>query len=114
MANFPTIAEPVYPIKEKTHFPIYKSNTDSPYRIVRKRWTLSKKSWVLEWDKDCALIEADYQSLLTFFLANQGVAFNWTHTETAVTYVVTFDQDELPGDVVYPGYRTTTLALRQQ
>lgn len=115
MDAFPTtIAEPCYPIKEKTIFPIYKSQMDAPYRVIRKKRTGSKRQWSFEWDESVALTEADYQTLRTFFLAHQGIAFTWTHYDTGTSYTVTFDQDELEGDFPYHGYRTCKVTLMEQ
>jgi len=111
--TWPTIAEPIYPIKEKTLFPVVRTDKEAPYMQARKRWTSSKKIWTLTWDEKVSLTETDYQTLETFFLANQGLAFSWTHYATNVTYTVMFDQDDLDGDILVPGYRTLTVSLRQ-
>ena len=57
--------------------------------------------------------ETDYQTLEAFFLANQGAAFTWTHIATSVVYTVMFSQDELDSKIVYPGYRSLTVQLRE-
>jgi hypothetical protein len=111
---FPTLPDPIYPIKERTYYPAYKSQMDAPYRVIRRKWTLSKKIWTVEWTEENALTETNYQTLLTYFLAQQGSAFTWTHPDTSASYTVTFDQDELIGDIPYHGYRTTKVDLRQQ
>lgn len=114
MNAWPSIAEPKFPIQEKTLLPVIKSETDSPYMQTRKKWTAAKKYWTLEWDDKVSLLETDYQTLETFFLANQGSAFTWTHPATSVTYIVFFNQDELDSTIIFPGFRSLTIELRQQ
>jgi hypothetical protein len=107
------IAEPIYPIKETTLFPAYRNEKEAGYIQTRRRWTTPKKIWTLEWPEEIALSEVDFQILLAYFLANQGSSFSWTHYSTGVIYTVTFDQDELVGDIYHPGWRTTSVKLRQ-
>jgi len=113
MAAWPTIAEPIYPIKEKTMFPAIRTEKEGPYMQSRPKWTSGKKVFTLQWDDKVSLPETDYQTLETFFLANQGASFTWTHPVTSVVYTCMFLQDELDGDMLVPGYRTLSVQFRQ-
>ena len=107
------IAEPVYPIKEKLIFPAIRSDKKSPVKHGRKKWSVPKREWILEWTEEVPLPEADYQILEEHFLSHQGCSFYWTHYATGVVYNVMIYQDELEGDILVPGYRTTTVKLRE-
>ncbi len=113
MAAWPTIAEPIFPMKEITLFPVYQTEKEGPYIQQRRKWTLKKKIFQIEWDEKCALTETDYQLLETFFLDNQGLAFTWIHIATAVSYTVMFVQDSLDSEIIFPGYRTCTVQIRE-
>jgi len=113
VTTWPDIAEPVYPIKESTYFPIVRVEKEGPYVKTRKKWTSGKKEWTLEWNEDVSLPEADYQILEDFFHTKQGLAFTWTHYSTNVIYTVMFDQDDLEAPFLVPGYRTLTIKLRE-
>lgn len=110
---WPTIAEPQYPINEKTYLPAVRTEKDSNYMQMRKKWTKAKKTFTLKWDESVALTEADYAILEAFFIANQGSPFTWTHPTTSVTYTVTFYQDELDWSILAPGYRYGQISLRE-
>jgi len=107
------IAEPRFPIAEVTMFPALKTQKDAAYVQQRKKWTVPKRTWSLDWDDKVSMKEADFQSLLSFFIAKQGSSFFWTHPATNVTYTVMFDQDELETSILYPGYRTVNVKLRE-
>ena len=113
MAVWPSIAEPIFPIREVTLFPAYSTEKEGPYVQQRRKWSKAKKVFLLEWDEKCALTEADYQLLETFFLDNQGLAFTWTHVATAVSYTVMFIQDSLDSEIIFPGFRTCSLQMRE-
>ena len=110
---WPDIAEPVYPIKESTYLPTQRIEKEGPYVQIRKKWTAGKKEWTLEWTEKVSLPESDYEILKEFFLAKQGMAFTWVHYATNVAYTVMFDQDELEGEIIVPGYRTLTVRLQE-
>lgn len=113
MATWPSIAEPMFPIKETTELPTAKSSKEGPYVQYRKKWTKSKKHFQLEWDEMVSLLEADYQILEQFFYENQGVSFTWTHPVTSIVYTVVFDQDSLDSTIVFPGFRALSIKIRE-
>ncbi len=113
MAVWPSIAEPIFPIREVTLFPAYSTEKEGPYVQQRRKWSKAKKVFSLEWDEKCALTETDYQLLETFFLNNQGLAFTWTHVATGTSYTVMFNQDELDSQIVFPGYRSLSVQIRE-
>jgi hypothetical protein len=49
------IAEPIYPIKEKTYFPAIRTDKKSPVNQARKKWARKKKEWTLEWNEEVPL-----------------------------------------------------------
>jgi len=109
----PWISEPKYPIKESDYLPAHHFETEGPYVRTRKKYTSPKLQWEFEWDEKVALPEEEYQALEDFFIAKQGSLFTWTHYSTGVVYTVMFNQDELKGDIVYPGYRSVRVNLIQ-
>lgn len=113
MSAFPTIAEPIYPLKEKTLYPAIRTEKEGPYMQSRRKWTSAKKEFTLEWDEKVSLTETDYQTLEAFFLANQGYSFTWTHPVTNVVYTVMFNQDDLDWPILIPGYRYGAISLRE-
>jgi len=74
---------------------------------------MPKREWLLEWTEEVPLPEADYQILETYFLNNQACSFYWTHYATGIVYNVMIYQDDLTGDILVPGYRMTTVKLRE-
>lgn len=114
VAEWPDIAEPLFPLKESTEFPTLRSDKDGSYLVMRKRWTQMKKTFQLDWDEKVSLTEIDYQLLEAFFLVKQGDKFTWQHPATDVVYTVMFDQDSLESTIIFPGFRSLSVRLRQQ
>lgn len=112
--DWPDIAEPLFPLKESTEFPTLRSDKDGSYLVMRKRWTQMKKTFQLDWDEKVSLTEIDYQLLEAFFLVKQGDKFTWQHPATDVVYTVMFDQDSLESTIIFPGFRSLSVRLRQQ
>jgi len=111
VTSFPVSPEPKYPISEKSIYQTYQSEVLPS--DVRKKWSGSKKVWILEWDDKCSLLETEYQYIRGFFLAKQGSSFTWTHPATNVSYTVMFMQDKLETEILHPGYRTLKLQIRE-
>lgn len=63
--------------------------------VVQSRalYTASKWLFKIGWKY---LTTSEYDTLVTFFDANLGGSFNFTHPITDVVYVVRFTQDNLP------------------
>jgi len=110
MANWPSIPNPAYGFTEEEYFPQIKSESDANYIHVRRRGTRSRKRWNLSW---AALSEANYQTLLTFFLVNQGLSFTWTHPATSAPHTCCFASDILPSTHIYDGYRQVSCSIEE-
>ena len=103
MAAFPSIANPSRGLEEETYLPQIKSEFEANYVQVRKSATRDRSKWNLVWN---VLSETDYQTLLTFFKANQGLSFTWTHPVSLATYTCVFSTSSLKGKVGrYPNTR---------
>lgn len=111
MANWPSIAEPKFPIKCRTIYPASRGKTDSPYVISKVQWSGARKIWELEWDDRVSLPKADFDTLLAFFLDYQALEFNWQHPGTLVTWVVQFECDEIEESMITPGYYALRVIL---
>ncbi|MDQ5985867.1 MAG: hypothetical protein CSYNP_01584 [Syntrophus sp. SKADARSKE-3] len=113
MNTWPALPDPNWPsIKGKTLVPTLSMPTDSPYRQIRKRWTGAGKTFEFGWDADVALTRDQWLTLEKFFYDNQADAFYWTDPRTSITYLVTFDMEDIEEESPYPGYFTTNIKLR--
>nr|DAT59754.1 MAG TPA: hypothetical protein [Caudoviricetes sp.] len=75
--NFPTIAPPVYPIREVIPDTAFKGKLENLTIVTRRRFTKTPMTFELTWS---ALPEADYAILRSFFhTVNTAVAFDWTY-----------------------------------
>lgn len=110
MADFPSIAPPQYQSKYSLNLPQIVTPMEAGYRQTRKQFTRGRPRWTLYWN---ALPEADFQTLLAFFEANQGGAFTMPDPITGVSSAWQFETDELPGDPTpdSPGYRVVSLPI---
>lgn len=65
---------------------------------VQSRATQTRLSWVftLGWPSSWALADAEYQTLVTFFEANAGGKFDYTHWISSADYECQFMEDTLP------------------
>ena len=110
MANWPSIAEP-NGLTESIIKKVHRSDSELGYVQSRAKWTGSKKMFELSWN---GMITADKTSLETFFSANQGDSFTWTHPITSTSYTCVFSEDSLGFDFVAPGYWAITIKLEEQ
>lgn len=99
MADWPSIATPAFGMTERVYKRQLKSEFESGAVQSRPAFTLQKRQWPdLGWN---ALPNADLVTLQTFFIANQGNSFNWTHPITSVVYICRFmSEDSLDFQVV--------------
>ncbi len=75
--NFPTIAPPVYPIREVIPDTAFKGKLENLTIVTRRRFTKTPLTFELNWT---ALPEADYVQLRNFYQAvNTAVAFDWIY-----------------------------------
>jgi len=112
MSAFPSIANPSRGLEEVVYLPKIKTEFENNYVQTRKTATRDRSKWTLVWN---TLSETDYQSLLTFFKANQGLSFTWTHPVSLSVYTCVFSSDELKGKVgKYPNTReNVTLPIEE-
>jgi hypothetical protein len=110
MADFPSIATPQFGTTDATYLPQVRTEMEGGYVQSRKLFTRARGQWTLFWN---ALSEADYQTLRTFFLANQGGNFNWTHPITSAVHVCRFSGDTLAGEPITAGYRRVELPIEE-
>ena len=68
----------------------------------RRAQTRGRRRWRLAWN---SMPEADYQTIATFFLANQGLTFYWTHPATGTVHTCRFSGDEIAETQDVAGFR---------
>jgi len=94
MADFPSIRESDWTLFKQSK---YKRQVKTPMESgkVQSRviHTSSKRLFTIGWEW---LTATDYNTLETFWDANLGGSFNWTHIWTDVIYVVRFSDDVFP------------------
>lgn len=110
MATWPSISNPDFGMTEETYLPVVRTEKEANYVQIRKRTTRSRGRWNLSWK---AMLEADYQSLLTFFEANQGTSFTWTHPKSAVSYTCVFSEDSLTSRIISPTRRSVNVVIEE-
>jgi len=103
MATFPAIARPSRGLEEEYYLPQKRTDFEANYVQTRKSVTRGRGKWPLVWN---ILSEANYQTLLTFFKANQGNSFTWIHPVSSVSYTCIFSADSIKGKIgKYPNTR---------
>ena len=107
---FPSIQSPAYPLGESSFKRQIRVPFESGHVHSRAGATVARKIWQLNWKM---LPESEYQTLLTFFEANIGGTFSWTHPVTETTYTVRFAEDTLQGNIPFRGYREVSLKLEE-
>jgi hypothetical protein len=108
MANWPSIPNPDFGLEEEIYYPLVRTEKEANYVQARRRSTRDRGRWNLGWK---ALPEADYQTLLTFFLAN--LSFTWTHPKSSVTYTCMFSEDSLKSKIISPTRRYVTCPIEE-
>ncbi len=110
MADYPTI-QVANGLQQKTVKAQYKGQSAAGYMMTRAKATLSKKEFTVKYNK---LTTTERDTLQTFFDANLGLEFNWTHPETGgATYAVIFMDDELVFNWKSPYYWTLEFKIRE-
>ena len=86
MANWPNVIIPeTIPVVHNLEQ--FKTQFSSGYVQSRKRFTRSRKQWVLNWP---VMPVADLNTIIAFFDTNIGGTFLWTSPVDAVEYEVRF------------------------
>jgi hypothetical protein len=108
MNTWPSIISPDYGLSEDCYIPQIRTEFEANYVQSRRRATRAVRRWALEWS---FLPESQYQTLETFFNANQGSIFYWTHPVTNVTYECRFSEDKLKSDINLDNYRKVNCTI---
>ena len=87
MANWPTIAAPVFPLSETPEDNVLRSSFDAGYEQTRQRFTRNRRTFGLKWN---ALKAVDKATLDAFYLSNSAASFGWTYPGTSTTHTVRF------------------------
>lgn len=93
---------PDWGTEEEAYLPQAKSEFEANYIQVYPTASRLRQRWPLKWG---LLSETDYQALLTFFAANQGCMFTWTHPIAASSHVCVFSGDSIKSTPHAPGWR---------
>lgn len=110
MANWPDIQNPSMPFEETVYKPQVKSESEGNYVHTRPRTSRARGRWPLRWP---AMTEADYQTLLAFFTANQGSSFTWTHPKSLVSYTCVFSTDNLTSKIIAHNRREVAVNIEE-
>ncbi|MCE5306376.1 MAG: hypothetical protein LLG20_01925 [Acidobacteriales bacterium] len=110
MNSWPSIAKPDFPLEEERSFPVIRSEFDNGAVQTRLRFSKKRLIATLRWE---AMTETDYGTLETFFDANQGLTFTWTHPVTSASYTVRFRDDSLKSSAISYTRRQVTVVLEE-
>lgn len=112
MAVWPAaLPSPSLGMSEEIYLPQLKSEFEANYIQSRPRATREIRRWNLKWN---AMSESNYQTLETFFIANQGSSFTWPHPVTATNYSVRFSDDNIKSSFNNsPGYRAVEVNIEE-
>jgi len=91
--------------------PVVRTEYETGAVQTRVRFSTARSVFTLSWR---SMTEADYQTLLTFFLANQALEITWTHPISAVSYTVRFQGDELKSEHLCNGFRKVGPVVLEQ
>ena len=72
--------------------PLVKSESEGAYTKVRRKITKVKNEFKLNYRK---ITKAEYTILKNYFIANQGLEFQFVHPDTLEEYTCIFKQDKL-------------------
>jgi len=76
----------------------------------RKRATREIRRWQLKWN---VLTEANYQTLETFFITNQGDSFTGTDSITGIAGACRFSDNSLKSTQIAPGLRSVECIIEE-
>jgi hypothetical protein len=92
MAYYPSTPIPSVGSKDSYIIPIIKSEAEGNYVRVRRRATRKRETFELRYTE---MRYSDYETLLAFFDANQGMSFTFVHPLTSAEHTVVFGMDKL-------------------
>jgi hypothetical protein len=89
---WPTLPPPDTGIEEEFYKPQRKIEFEANYVQTAPRATRGRRRFPLGWE---LMTEAEYQALETFFNANQGGSFTFTHPLRSTTHACVFSADSI-------------------
>jgi len=92
MATWPSITDPSE-FQESIKKGQIKAKFEDGTVLSRAKETRARRRFILGWK---SIDQTDYDSLVTFFIANIGTTFTWIHTLSDESVTVRFAKDELP------------------
>jgi len=110
MNTFPLTPCPRVGSKQTTILPIIKSESEGNYTKVRKIATRDRKKFELKYT---TITHGEFAILESFFLANQGMMFEFTNQATDEVYTCIFTQSELPCNYKTPIHIDTDIILEE-
>lgn len=110
MNTFPTDPKPRIGSKDTTIIPIVKSESDGNYTRVRRIATRSREKFELNYN---VITFSEFDILKSFFVANQGFPFTFTHPATSVAYTCIFSQEELEKNYIDSKFINTKIILEE-
>jgi len=110
MTDWPNIAAPSNIVDTLQKGQI-RSDFDAGYVQSRAMWTRTRYKFELTWK---VMENADKETLMTFFAANLGGTFNWTHPLSGTSYVVRFAENNIEARHLRPNYWKVTVMLEEQ
>jgi len=102
MSDWPDISTPDWGIEEEEYLRQIRTSFEGNYVQSRPASTRSRGKWPLFWK---VMPESEYQTLRTFFLANQGGMFSWTHPVSGTSYTCRFSDDSIKSKWAFHGWR---------
>lgn len=110
MATFPTNIIPQLGTKDDTYLPVIRVESERGYPKTRRLNTKSRFKSELMFN---AITLTEFNTLETFFIANQGIPFTYIHPITAVSYDCTFMQDSLTKRFITPDIVSTKIMIEE-
>ena len=107
--SWPSIQAPSFPLSEELHKPQIKNEFEAGYVQSRPRATVGKRRWKLQWK---AMTEANWNSLVSAFSADQGTTFTWTHPVSG-EYTVRYSSDSISSTIFANGFRQVSVDLEE-
>jgi len=116
MRTWPDIEPCEFGMEEEVYLPQVRTQFEGGYVQSRKRATVDKERFAQKWGyskPETAMPEADFQTLKTFFLANQGSSFDWTHPYVGTSHTCRFTADGLKSAIIAPGLRKVDCPIEE-
>jgi hypothetical protein len=92
------------------YIPLIKSESDGNYPKVRRKTTKARKKFELDYKN---ILHSEFQVLEDFFVANQGLSFDFTEPLSGTIYTCVFMQDELDKSYDTVNTVSTTIKLEE-